>query len=497
VASLSMAGAQAPRADALVVAVRRGRRGPQLLDPGLPGLADALPAGLDATLASLGATGKAEEVTRLPAPAGAGVAVLVAVGVGAQADPDADTLRRAAGAATRLLAGTRRVALALPADTVERVGAVAEGALLGAYDFTRFRTVSDADHKAAVRSLVLHTPLDKDRDARAAVTQARATAAAVHLVRDLVNTPAGHLHPADLAGVAEQVGAQRGLDVTVLDDVALAEQGYGGLTGVGQGAAAGPRLVRIAYRHPDARAHLALVGKGITFDTGGISLKPPQDMHEMKGDMAGAAAVIATLGAIADLGLVVNVTGWAALAENMPSSTAQRPGDVLTIRGGRTVEVLNTDAEGRLVLADALVDAAAEGPDLLIDVATLTGAAVVAMGTRTTAVMGNDDEARDAVAALGRGAGEPSWAMPLPEELRAGLNSQVADLANVSGRPGGMLAAGVFLGEFVPAGTRWVHLDIAGTAFTKTPHGYTPVGGTGVTVRTFVAVAQAMAAGQL
>jgi leucyl aminopeptidase len=274
---------------------------------------------------------------------------------------------------------------------------------------------------------------------------------------------------------------------------------------VGKGSARPPRLVRLDYAPDGARGHVALVGKGITFDSGGLSIKPAAAMEEMKSDMAGAAAVLATVVAAARLGVPVRVSGWLALAENMPSGTAQRPSDVLTIRGGRTVEVLNTDAEGRLVMADAIVAACETGPDLVVDVATLTGAQVVALGRRVSAVMANDDALRERLVRLAGEAGELLWPMPLPPELRASLDSPVADIANIGERFGGMLVAGIFLSEFV--GTRpgtgagdektipWAHLDIAGPAFNgKDAHGYTPKGGTGVMVRTLVRLLEDVAA---
>src|SRR5690606_18773636 len=240
---------------------------------------------------------------------------------------------------------------------------------------------------------------------------------------------------------------------------------------------------------------LALVGKGMTFDSGGLSLKPSSAMEWMKSDMGGAAAVLAAMRAIAELRVPVNVVGYLAIAENMPSGTAQRPSDVLRIYGGKTVEVLNTDAEGRLVMADALVRAQEDNPDLIVDVATLTGAQLVALGTRVFAVMANDDAVRDQVVAAATSAGEAAWPMPLPEELRKGLDSSVADIANVAGeRWGGMLSAGVFLKEFIADGVKWAHLDIAGPAFNQgEPHGYTPKGGTGAATRTLVRLAESLA----
>jgi leucyl aminopeptidase len=244
---------------------------------------------------------------------------------------------------------------------------------------------------------------------------------------------------------------------------------------------------------------VAFAGKGITFDSGGLSLKPSNAMETMKSDMSGAAAVLAALQAIAALKPKVNVVGYMPLAENMPGGNAQRPSDVITIFGGKTVEVLNTDAEGRLVLADALARSEQDSPYLLVDVATLTGAQVVALGTRIAGVMGNSDEVRDGVVEAARRAGEQAWPMPLPEELRKGLDSAVADIANVTGeRWGGMLVAGLFLKEFVPDGVRWAHVDIAGPAFHGgEPYGYTPKGGTGAAVRMLVQVAEDVADGRL
>jgi leucyl aminopeptidase len=411
---------------------------------------------------------------------------------------DTETLRRAAGAATRALLGTDRVVLALPAGTGEEVEAVALGALLGAYTFNRFRTRSADRGRDGVRGLVLACGLDAS-SARAAIARARAVGNAVCLARDLVNTPPNVLTPRGFAQIAAEVVVGTSLSVRVLDDKALRKGGYGGIIGVGQGSANPPALVRVAYRHPKATRHLALVGKGITFDSGGISIKQAAGMELMKSDMGGAAAVLATMTAIARLRPVVNVTGWTPMAENMPSGSAQRPSDVLTTYGGRTVEVLNTDAEGRLVLADAMVAALEDEPDVLIDVATLTGAQQVALGARTGAIMANDDTLRTRIHAAAEAVGEAMWPMPLPEELRKGLDSAVADIANAdNARLGGMLSGGLFLREFVPAAMPWAHLDIAAPAFNGGPaYGYTPKGGTGITVRTLVRLAEELAAGRL
>ncbi|MFI0368114.1 leucyl aminopeptidase [Actinomadura sp. 1N219] len=453
----------------------------------------ALDGRLAEALAALGATGKAGEVTKLPALGAVAAKLIVAAGLGET--PSAEDVRRAAGAAVRSLAGHAKAAVALPAASAEDVGAVALGALLGAYSFDSYRTGDE--HKSPVEEIRLLAPASPD--AEAAVERARTLAASVTLVRDLVNTPPSHLCPEDLAGEAERIAGETGLAIEVLDEKALVEGGYGGIAGVGQGSVNPPRLVRLAYGHPEASKTLVLVGKGITFDSGGLSLKPSEAMDWMKSDMGGAAAVLGALAAIGKLKPKVNVVGYLAIAENMPSGTAQRPSDVLRIYGGKTVEVLNTDAEGRLVLADAIVRAGEDSPDLLVDVATLTGAQLVALGTRTTGVMANDDDVREKVVAAAGRAGEPTWGMPLPAELRKGLDSTVADIANISGdRWGGMLVAGTFLKEFVPDGVKWAHLDIAGPAFNKAePYGYTPKGGTGAAARTLVQIAEDLAAGVL
>lgn len=465
---------------ALLVAVTAGDDGPELLGP--PRSPAAI-AALDALAAALGVTGKRDEVLRGPGAA-LGHDVVVFTGLGA-ARPSVESLRQAAGAATRTLQGVAELDVALPADQPELVGAVAEGLALGAYRFERYRT----DAPAAARARIL-TPLAAEAGAAAALARGNILAAAVNATRDLVNTAPVDLYPESFAALASQRAAAAGLSVTVLDEAELAAGGYGGLIAVGKGSARPPRLVKLEYRPEESRGHVALVGKGITFDSGGLSLKPAKGMDEMKSDMAGAAAVLSTLVAAAELGLDVRVTGWLALAENMPSGSATRPSDVITIRGGTTVEVLNTDAEGRLVLADALVAAAEENPDVIVDIATLTGAQAVALGNRVSAVMGDDDTRSDLVAAADA-AGEQFWPMPLPEELAESMKTPMADIANMGERHGGMLVAGLFLRSFVPD-RRWAHLDIAGPAFNAAaPWGYTPKGGTGVGVRTLVNLLEA------
>jgi leucyl aminopeptidase len=481
-------------ADALVIGVFQGADGP------VPAL-DIDDIDLMAALTALGAAGKPEEITKIPTAGRLAAPLVVAVGLGAAPGTGQDQaerlaylgrLRRAAGASARDLTSgrSRRIAVALPAGEPDEAEAVALGALLGSYAFRKYRTTGTGPGDF---ELTVHTPQDD------AVRRARILAEAMTLVRDLVNTPPADMVPADLAAAAEQAASASGLGLQVLDENELAKDGYGGILAVGMGSVHPPRLVRLEYTSPEAASTVVFVGKGITFDSGGLSLKTPKGMETMKADMSGAAAVLGALQAIAALGPAVNVVGYMSIAENMPGGGAQRPSDVITIYGGKTVEVLNTDAEGRLVLADAVARSGADAPALLVDVATLTGAQTVALGTRTAGVMASDDALAAQVADSARRAGEAMWPMPLPEELRKGLDSNVADLANVSGdRGGGMLVGGLFLREFVPDGVRWAHLDIAGPAFNDGgPYGYTPKGGTGAAVRTLVQLALDVADGTL
>ena len=460
------------------------------LAPGSAPIGTAYGRALVRALTSLGATGDAGQVTRIPKAGSVTAPVVIAVGLG-ETVPDAEGLRRAAGNAVRSAAGMESVVIALPADSIENVKAIAEGALFSAYNYTTYRKESASKHKPPVKSVTISTSLDGDSDAVAALTSVKTMAKSLNLVRDLINTPPSDLHPADFADTALAACRSLKLEIEVLDEKALKRGKYGGLLGVGMGSANPPRLIRIAYRRRKASRHIAFVGKGITFDSGGISIKPAANMDAMKSDMSGAAAVLGAMTAIARLKPEVNVTGYMAMAENMPSGSAQRPSDVITIRGGRTVEVLNTDAEGRLVLADAIVRAGEDGVDTIVDVATLTGAAVVALGARTAGIMANDDDFRTEVYEAATSVGEQMWPMMLPAELRPSMDSKVADIANIGDRYGGMQVAGLFLKEFVPDGVTWAHLDIAGPAYHESePFGYTPKGGTGAAMRTLVELAR-------
>ncbi|MGB4136148.1 MAG: leucyl aminopeptidase, partial [Microbacterium sp.] len=367
--------------------------------------------------------------------------------------------------------------------------------LLGGYRFDDYRSDRGPSRADAV---VLHARLADAETARAA-----AVAEAVALVKDLVSVPAEWQSPAQLAESAVQ--AVDGLDVgvRVLDEAELEAQGHGGIIGVGRGSDRPPRLVRLEYSPDGATRHIALVGKGITFDTGGLSLKPAAGMLGMKFDMAGAATVLAVLRAVAALGLPIRMTAWMCIADNMPSGRATRPGDVLRMLDGQTVEVLNTDAEGRLVLADGLVAASREKPDVIVDVATLTGAILVALGARHTGVMGDDDAVAKYLAAADA-VDEPAWPLPLPDYMEESLDSPIADMvnANMGDRSGGSLFAGLFLRRFVgrvseekdAARIPWVHLDIAGSSEHKgSPYAFTGKGPTGATVRSLIAFAEQIA----
>lgn len=472
-------------ADVLVFGVTSSDSGPVLEAQ------DAALEPIRSALGALGVTGAEDELRRLP---GVGEAKSIAlIGLGS-APVTANSLRRAAGSAARQLTGAAALALALPSTSEEEVLAILEGAAIGSYSFTRYRSGERDAAKLPASDITVVTtvPTTSDPAARAAIV-----AGAVHSVRDLVNTPPLDLYPETFAAAAQELAKGAPVTVTVLAGDELVAGGFGGIVGVGQGSTRGPRLVKVEYAPAGATRHLALVGKGITFDSGGLSLKPPASMVGMKYDMTGAATVLAVALGAARLGLPVRVTAWLCIAENLPSGSAIRPNDVLRIRGGKTVEVLNTDAEGRLVLADGLVAASEEQPDAIVDVATLTGAARIALGDRYVGTMGDETLVGDIVA-LAKQVGESFWPMPLPAELRPLLNSDVADITNVKigSTAAGMLVAGVFLQEFVgktAAGSRipWAHLDIAGPASNEgSAYGYTGKGPTAVAVRTLLALAE-------
>jgi leucyl aminopeptidase len=414
--------------------------------------------------------------------------VVVAVGLGDEPDATVATYRRAAAALARAAQRQENVATDLLEAVPERMDrpavaqAIAEGIVLGAYRYTELKSDPEPSRIASV--LVVGRGGQR---VGAALERGRAIAEAVCLARDLVNQPGGTLTPAAFAARAEDLAASAGFSAEVLDKAAIEDRKLGGLLGVNRGSDQEPRFVRLAWEPERPRGTVALVGKGITFDSGGLSLKTTDSMVGMKGDMAGAAAVLATFSALGSVRPRVRVLGFLPLTDNMPGGDATRVGDVLRIRNGTTVEVLNTDAEGRLVLADALSLAGEAEPDAIVDLATLTGACMVGLGTGIAGLMGNHDGFVDQVRAAADTAGEPVWPLPLPDELRPQLDSEVADMKNVgAGRWGGALIAGLFLERFVPEGTPWVHLDIAGPADAAEDGSESRKGGTGFGVRTLL-----------
>ncbi|MEO3817122.1 leucyl aminopeptidase [Plantactinospora sp. B24E8] len=480
-----------------------------LLASGAESIAAAFDGRLTETLALLGATGGPGEVIKLATLGTVTAPLVVAVGLGAEpsgAAPAPETLRRAAAAAVRALAGAEQVALTLPVpddeDFPAALRAVAEGALLGAYRFAGYKTRPQPTRRPVVSSVAVHVPDASDERAQAEITRATVVARAVTRTRDWVNTPPNELRPPSFADSVAAAAREAGLGVEVLDEQALAAGGYGGILAVGQGSEAPPRLVKLTYDPAAAGVgaatkRVALVGKGITFDTGGVSIKPAQGMWEMKSDMAGAAAVAASLLAIAELKPTVAVTGYLPMAENMPSGTSYRPGDVVTMYNGKRVEVLNTDAEGRMILGDAMARACEDGCDYLVETSTLTGGQVVALGKRVAGVMGSLEFCQR-VQTAGDAAGEPTWPMPLPDDVRKGMDSEVADISQVNAgmdRAGHMLQGGVFLREFVTEDVPWAHIDIAGPGYhSGEPTGYWSKGGTGVPVRTLLELVDDIAA---
>ena len=451
---------------------------------------------LSAAAKSLKFAGTANELVSIPGSVIALNGIVMVVGVGES--PNHETFRKAAGIIGRNTFGAKKLAIVVDDENLDSVGAVAQGALLGSYSFNLHRSATMSAKREGVKTIVLVSSAAKNSLVREAIDRAEIVSNFVNETRNLANTAPGHLPPAEVAKYATSLAKDLKLKIEVLDERMLKRKGFGGIVGVGQGSVNPPRLIRIEYRPLKPVAHIAFVGKGITFDTGGISIKPRQSMHEMKADMAGAAAVINAIAAIAELKIPVSITTFAACAENMPSGTAQRPGDVVTAYGGRTVEVLDTDAEGRLVLMDALVYAQEAKPDLVIDVATLTSAAVIALGRRIAAVMANNDELRNHIVDAATRSGESMWPLPLPSEYLPRLDSAVADIANIAEPIGSALYGGLFLQEFIKPGQKWAHLDIAAPAFnSEGPFDYTPKGATGSAVRTLVTLAEDVAAGLL
>ena len=428
-------------------------------------------------LRSAGFKGAAGELAVVPGGDGVAADAVAVVGLGDRDKVDAGVLRRAAGSAARRLSERTELAVALHETAEGSEGAVAEGLLLGLYRFNAYKSEPKASKVQRITFLGGdNAALDR------AATIAEATAAA----RDLINEPASTLLPEVLAARAKEMGDVAGFECDVWDEKKLEEQGFGGLLGVASGSANPPRFIVMRYAPAGAKKKVALVGKGVTFDSGGLSLKDAANMETMKTDMGGAAAVICALSAIAKLKLPIEVLAFVPTTENMPSGTAVRPGDVLKHYGGKTTEVLNTDAEGRLILADALAYASEQSPEAIVDVATLTGSIMVAIGKKATGLFSNDDGLAGELIEASEAAGEPFWHMPLYDMYRKELDSEIADLKNVGSRWGGAIIAALFLKEFVGEGIPWAHLDIAGAARAEADYDENAKGGTGVGVRTLV-----------
>src|SRR4051794_35105894 len=455
--------------------------------PGVDEVGKALGADLVATLRENGFTGKAGETFTVPTFGRIPAKTVLLVGLGRKGDVKPDSLRRAAGKVARTASRFDSVTTTLARTArppAEAVQAVVEGLMLGAYRFDRFKSSSsngDAPDSSALETVTL-----LGVDERAAARRAQVTSECVAWARDLVNTPAGAATPEYLAEEARRMAEETGLEVTIWSKSDLEEGGFGGVLGVGQGSVNPPRLIELTYRGGrKADQPIAITGKGVTFDSGGLSIKDAKGMEWMKADMGGAAAMLAAMRAIAILKPKVNVIAAIPSSENLPSGSALRPGDVLVHRGGTTSEVLNTDAEGRLILADALAYLAEQNPRVIIDAATLTGACMVALGEEVWGVMGNDRRLIRDVIAAGDAVGEPGWELPLWRRYRSKINSNVADVKNIGDRYGGAITAALFLAEFV-GDTPWCHLDVAGTAYWEKAGDYWPKGATGSPARTII-----------
>jgi leucyl aminopeptidase len=484
--SLVSGSPQSVRADLLVVPVFAERE----LGPGAEEVDAAVGGGLRDFMAETGFEGKPGETLAIPTNGALGARAAILVGMGARDELTTDALRRAGAALAKRGSKVQSIATTLldaAPESIERpvaAQALVEGVALGSYKFLRYKGEAKPSKLESVKLIGrggAHIRSAVDRGAR--------IAQAVSWARDIVNEPAEAKSPEAIAALAKKLATANGVKVQVLSGAQLERARLGGVIGVGQGSERPPRFVKLSYEPAGATGTIAFVGKGVVFDSGGLSLKTGAGMETMKTDMGGGAAVIAAMSVLRDLGVKAKVVGYVPFVENMPSGSAIRPGDVLTMRNGKTVEVLNTDAEGRLILADALSLAAEDKPDAVIDLATLTGACVVALGEGVAGLMGTNDSWSKQVQAAADTAGESVWPLPLPEKYRKMLDSEVADMKNIShGGYGGALTAGLFLKEFA-GDVPWVHLDIAGPARASSDDGYLIRGGTGFGVRTLIQLA--------
>ncbi len=467
------------KADVLVLPVFKGPR------PG-PGVKET---GLDGAYKAAKLLGKRGENLLVPRRSGdrfaAGAALLV--GVGDEDEFTASALRKAHGRVAPILARFGSVATAIPLvfeGDDDALQAAVEGLELGSYRFDRYKTRSDDDRPKGFAKATVVGDVDA-KAGRAAVRRGEVIAGAVTWARDLVNTPAGDMPPAQIAREAQKMAKEVGLTCKIWTEPELRRGGFGGIVGVGAGSVNPPRFIELTYKGAAGAKPIALTGKGVAFDSGGLSIKDAKGMETMKGDMGGAASILGAMRAIAQLKPKVNVIAAVPSSENMPSGSATKPGDVLKHRGGKTSEVLNTDAEGRLILADALAYLTEKRPRAIVDTATLTGACMVALGADITGAFGTDEALISQIRAAGEAVGEPVWQLPLWREYKPQIESAVADVKNIGNRYGGAITAALFLAEFV-GDTPWVHLDIAGPAFSEKGNDLGPKGGTGVPVRTLV-----------
>ena len=434
-------------------------------------------------------TGKALEISILHRPAGLKAKRLVLAGGGKRGEFNPAEMRKLSGAVLRALKpkGVRGIVIALdePFRSDDFAAAAVEGMLLGDLDANRYKTDPKKNEKQVASVAVAG-------GSQAAVDRGRILAESQNFTRSLANEPANFLTPTRLAEHARQMAGSFHLECEVLDQDRMRQLGMGALLGVAQGSAEPPAMIVLQYKpsaRPSSKDHLGLIGKGVTFDTGGISIKPAENMDQMRYDMSGGAAMLGAMRAIAQLRPSIPVTALIPAVENMPGSRAQRPGDIVTSLSGKTVEVLNTDAEGRLILIDALTYAQRLGCTHLVDAATLTGSVVIALGHINTGAFTNNQPFLDKLMAAAKAAGEKMWQLPIDEEYKEALKSDFADLHNIGGRPGGSVTAAMFLKDFVND-LPWVHLDIAGTAWLEEAKPYMAKGATGVGVRTFVRLAQ-------
>lgn len=464
--------------DALVVGAVAGDDSGALVDDRPDRVLDGF---LSQHLRDVSFKAKLGDVTILPIQQRIAARSVAIVGLGERSQLDATALRRAAGAAVRRLADRAVVATNLNEviSSDEGAGATGEGFLLGCYRFVAYK--SDPKPSRLERVLMLGNPSTD------ALDRATAVAEATWLARDLTNEPASTLTPESLATMASDMAGGSGLECTVYDENALAERGFGGILGVNQGSIKPPRLIQLRHAPSSPKGKVVLVGKGITFDSGGLSLKDAKNMETMKTDMAGAAAVIGAMNALSRLDIGLEVLALVPATENMPGGNAIKPGDVIKHYGGRTSEVLNTDAEGRLVLADAVAFACEQEPDAIVDVATLTGAIMVALGKKATGLFSNNDALREELATAAAKAGERVWPMPLYDDYRSDLESEVADIKNTGPRWGGAINAALFIRDFLKDGVPWAHLDIAGPSRADGDYDENVKGGTGVGTRTLLA----------